>query len=359
MPKVFVFAPTGNSHEILEAHGCEILLGRPEWHQPGGDHEPEIAGMAKGAVALAGTSMRSSPITRRVLEAAPELRIVSKTTVGVDDIDVDACTELGILVTHAPVESNWGNIAEVTITFILALLKGLQRQDATIKEGGWWTEGRQGTYVGSRQSDGYAGITLGIIGLGRIGGRVAHLMRPWNINMLACDPYVPDYRFLEFGVKPVDLETLLRESDVVTLHVVLNKETRHMISTKELSMMKPTAFLINTSRGEAVDEQALCDAIQEGIIAGAGLNAFEDEPLPADSPLRRFGNKVLLRPHGGTPGRTLGAEAPVGRTAGQNTEWVNADILKALRGDLPVHIFNHEAIPLWRERFGGKPVLES
>lgn len=257
--------------------------------------------------------MRSSPISRAVIEASPDLRIVAKSTVGVDDIDVDACTENGILVTHAPVESNWGNIAEVTVTFMLALLKGLQQQDAEIKQGGWWMEGRQGSYVGSRQSDGYKGITLGIIGLGRIGGRVAQLMRPWNINILAYDPYVPDYRFLEFGAKPVDLDTLLKESDVVTLHVILTKETRHMISTRELALMKPTAYLLNTARGGAVDEKALCDALEEGIIAGAGLNAFEDEPLPDDSPLRRMGSKVLLRPHGGShqpaPGRWDAAPA--------------------------------------------------
>src|SRR5581483_9827876 len=170
MPKVFVFAPTGDSHRDLEAKGCQVVLGKPEWHEPGGDYESEIALMAAGAHAMAGTSMRASPITRRVIEAAPDLRIVAKATVGVDDIDVDACTERGILVTHAPVESNWGTIAEVTVTFMLSLLKGVQQQDATIKNGGWWTPGKQGAYVGSRQSDGYPGITLGIIGLGRIGG---------------------------------------------------------------------------------------------------------------------------------------------------------------------------------------------
>src|SRR5204862_5168489 len=134
----------------------------------------EIIAMATGAVAMAGTSMRASPITRKIIDASPDLRVISKATVGVDDIDVDYCTDHGILVTHAPVESNWGNIAEVTVTYMLALLKGLNEQDQTIKEGGWWSE-RQGKYVGSRQSDGYAGITLGIIGLGRIGGRVAQL----------------------------------------------------------------------------------------------------------------------------------------------------------------------------------------
>jgi phosphoglycerate dehydrogenase-like enzyme len=355
MPKVFAFAPAGNSHEVLQANGCEVEIGKPEWHEPGQNFEPEIAAMARGADALAGTSMRSSPISRAVIDAAPDLRIVAKTTVGVDDIDVDACTEKGILVTHAPVESNWGNIAEVTVTFMLGLLKGLQIQDETIKEGGWWADGPQGKYVGTRQSDGYQGITLGIIGLGRIGARVAQLMRPWNINILAYDPYVPDYRFLEFGAKPVDLETLLRESDVVTLHVILTKETYHMISTKELSMMKRTAYLLNTSRGGAVDEKALCDAIEEGVIAGAGLNAFEDEPLPPDSPLRGFGNKVLLRPHGGVPPASA---ATVGRSVSQATEWANTDVLKALKGELPVHIYNKDAVPRWLERFGGKSLLD-
>src|SRR5438105_13612225 len=170
MPKVFVFAPTGNSHEFLQDNGCEIELGKDTWHEPGGKNEGEIAGMAKGAAAMAGTSMRASPITRKVLEASPDLRVVAKATVGVDDSDVDAATEMGILVTHAPVESNWGNLAEVTVTFMLALLKGLNEQDQTIKEGGWWSA-RQGKYVGNRQSDGYAGVTLGIIGLGRIGAR--------------------------------------------------------------------------------------------------------------------------------------------------------------------------------------------
>ena len=115
MPKVFMFAPTGNSHEFLEQNGCEVALGKDTWHEPGGNYEQEIADVARGAAALAGTSMRASPITRKVLEASPELRIVAKTTVGVDDIDVDAATEMGVLVTHAPVESNWAICQEPDI----------------------------------------------------------------------------------------------------------------------------------------------------------------------------------------------------------------------------------------------------
>jgi D-3-phosphoglycerate dehydrogenase / 2-oxoglutarate reductase len=356
-PKVFVFAPTGDSHKHLEENGCAVTLGDPQWHIPGADYEADYIRATQGSVALAGTSMRATPTSRAVLASLPDLRIVAKATVGVDDIDVEAASELGILVTHAPVESNWGNIAETTVMFLLSLLKGQNVQDQTIKDGGWWSEAGNGKYVGSRSSDGYKGITLGIVGLGRIGMRVAQLMRPWNINILASDPYIPEYRFLEAGVKPVDLDTLLEESDVVTIHVVLNRETKHMISAPQLEKMKPSAFLINTARGGAVDEQALINALDKGMIAGAALNAYEEEPLSAESPLRFMGNKVILRPHGGSPLRTQGAEAPAGRGAGQNSQWVNADILKALRGETPDHIFNAEALPLWLERFKGEDLF--
>ena len=346
----------GESHKFLEENGCEVLLGKREWHVPGGDYEGEVAEYMTGAAAAYGTSMRATPISRRVLEASPELRIVAKGTVGVDEIDLDAAEALGILVTHAPVESNWGNIAETTVMFMLALLKGQNVQDETIKNGGWWTEGAQGAYVGSRGSDGYAGITLGIVGLGRIGARVAQLLRPWNIRILAYDPYIPEHRFLECGAVPVDLETLLRESDVVSIHVVLTKETRNMIDAPELAQMKPSAYVINTARGGTVNEAALINAIDSGQIAGAGLNAFEMEPLPPESPLRFMGDKVILRPHGGTP--PAGA-ATVGRSAGLNTQWVNNDVLRALRGEVPDHVYNVDVIPRWRQRFGGKNLFES
>ena len=356
MPKVFAFAPMGDSHKFLEENGCEVLLGKSDWHVPGGENEAEVAEYAGGSAAAYGTSMRATPISRRVLEASPELRIVAKGTVGVDDIDLDAAEELGILVTHAPVESNWGNIAETTVMFMLSLLKGQNIQDETIRKGGWWTDGSQGAYVGARASDGYPGTTLGIVGLGRIGGRVAQLMRPWNITILAHDPYVPDHRFLECGARPVDLETLLRESDVVSVHVVLNRETRNIIDAAEISLMKQTAYLLNTARGGTVNEAALINALDAGQIAGAGLNAFEEEPLPAESPLRLMGKNVILRPHGGTPPTS---STTAGRSAGQNTQWVNSDVLKALRGEVPDHVYNVDVIPRWRSRFGGKNLFES
>jgi phosphoglycerate dehydrogenase-like enzyme len=349
--KVFVFAPadtTGETHRKLEQAGCELVLGKAGWHTPKGDNEDEMRGLAENAHALTGTSIRSSPITRRIMEASGTLRIVAKYTVGVDDVDVDAATEMGILVTHGPTESNFGGVAEGTIAIILALLKKVRERDEHMKQGHWRAEHLQGTYLGQRL-DGYPGITVGIVGLGRIGSRVADLLRPWRVRMLAYDPYAPKHQFILTGVPSVDYETLLRESDVVTFHVILTKETRKMLGASELAMMKQNAVLINTSRGQVVDEAALIDALKRDVIAGAALDVFEDEPLAQDSELLRLGHKVLLSPH--MVSSNIGSGLKPGIT------WATESILKALRGEVPDNVYNKEVIPLWLQRFGGKSVL--
>src|SRR5499427_5264708 len=201
--------------------------------------------------------------------------------------------------------------------------------------------------MGSR-ADGYAGITLGLIGLGRIGKRIATLMRPWSMRILATDPYVPESKFAQFGVARVDLPTLLRESDVVSLHVVLTRETRHMIGAAELALMKPHAILINTSRGPCVQEPALIEALLKGQIGGAALDVFEQEPLALDSQLRNLGDRVLLSPH------VVSNNA--GSGLGPGIAWATESVLAALRGQVPDNVYNKEVIPRWERRFGGKSV---
>jgi len=144
---------------------------------------------------------------------------------------------------------------------------------------------------------------LGIVGLGAIGSRVAQIGRnAFNMRILACDPYIIPDRAEQFGGKLVDMETLLKESDVVTIHTPLNDETHHLVGEKELGLMKPTAILINTSRGPVVDQKALIKTLKEEKISGAGLDVFETEPLEKDSPLRSLDN-VVMTPHiGSTPG---------------------------------------------------------
>jgi D-3-phosphoglycerate dehydrogenase / 2-oxoglutarate reductase len=349
--KVFVFAPVadaGEAHRTLEERGCELVFGKASWDTPQGDSEPEMVAMARGADALMGTSIRNAPISRTIMESSDRLRIVAKYTIGTDDVDVDAATELGILVAHSPTESNWGGVAEGTIAAMLTMLKRSRERDRFLKESGGWRDANlQGTYVGSR-ADGYAGITLGLIGLGRIGSRIATLLRPWKMRILATDPYVPESKFAEHGVTRVDLATLLRESDVVSLHVVLTRETRHLMAAREFALMKPTALFINTSRGPCVQEPALVEALLKGQIAGAALDVFEQEPLSRDSQLRNLGDKVLLSPHM--------VSSNVGSGLGPGIRWATESVLAALRGETPDNVYNKEVIPRWERRFGGRSV---
>jgi len=350
-PKVFIFAPVEearDSHTRFEAEGCELRLGKAAWDTPQANSEPELIRMAQGVHALMGTSIRNVPISRKIMESSPELRVVAKYTIGVDDVDVEAATEMGILVCHGPTESNWGGVAEGTITMMLTMLKKVRERDRHLKEGGAWREPKlQGTYLGAR-ADGYAGITLGLIGLGRIGSRIATLLRPWNMRILATDPYVPESKFAEHGVTRVDLATLLRESDVVSLHVVLTRETRHMIAARELALMKRHAILINTSRGPCVHEPALIETLLKGEIGGAALDVFEQEPLALDSQLRNLGDRALLSPHV--------VSNNVGSGLGPGIAWATDAVLAALRGQVPDHVYNKEVIPRWERRFGGKSV---
>jgi D-3-phosphoglycerate dehydrogenase len=350
-PKILVFAPREEPTETiaaLEGLGCEIVFGDRKWQLPRTHYEDAIVEAARDAVALMGTSIRHTPISRRIMQASQRLRVVAKYTVGVDDIDTDAATELGIMVCHAPTESNCFAVAETTITFMLALLKKIRERDADVRAGKWRELDSFAYYVGSRQSDNFPGQTIGLVGLGRIGTRVAQLLAPWRMRILAYDPYVPPAHFLTHAVKQADYDTLLRESDVVSFHVVLTKETRHMLGERELNLMKPSAIVINTARGKVVNERALAEALAKGRIRGAALDAFEEEPLPADSPLRALGEKVLLSPHSAS--YTEGGELR------QGVAWAARSVLAALSGKIPDNVYNKEVLPRWRERFGGASI---
>jgi phosphoglycerate dehydrogenase-like enzyme len=346
-PKVLIYAPREEPADIrqkLENAGLQIAVGHRAWTLPRGEHEGDLINAARDAVALMGTSIRHTPITRRVMEASQRLRIIAKYTVGVDDVDTEAATDLGILVCHAPTESNCFAVAETTVTMMLAILKRVKERDADVRAGKWREPHHATTYLGARMSDDHPGITVGIVGLGRIGTRVAQLLAPWRVRLIAYDPYIEPSRFLLAGVKSVDYETLLRESDVVSFHVVLTKETRYMLSDAQLQMMKPNAVVINTARGKVVDEAALARAIEAGRLRAAGIDAFEEEPLPMDSPMRRLGDKVLFSPH--SAAFNEGGELRPGIV------WATRSVLTALSGKVPDNVYNKEVVPRWRERFG-------
>ena len=206
-PKILIFAPREEPPETvnaLEGTGCELVFGDRDWQLPRTTHEDAVVEAARDAVALMGTSMRHTPISRRIMQASQRLRIVAKYTVGVDDVDTEAATELGIMVCHAPTESNCFGVAETTITFMLSLLKKVAERDADVRAGKWRTAENFAYYVGSRASDGFPGQTVGLVGLGRIGTRVAQLLAPWRARIIAYDPYVPPAHFLTHGVTSVD-----------------------------------------------------------------------------------------------------------------------------------------------------------
>jgi D-3-phosphoglycerate dehydrogenase len=352
-PKILIFAPREEPPAIinqLESAGFEVAVGSRDWQLPRGNHEDAFATAARDTVALMGTSVRHTPVSRRIMEGSQRLRIVAKYTVGVDDVDIEAATDLGILVCHSPTESNCFAVAETTVTMMLTILKKIRERDAAVRAGQWRLPEHGATYVGSRLSDGYSGITLGIVGLGRIGSRVAQLLAPWRIRVLAYDPYIPPASFILSNAKQVDYETLLRESDVVSFHVVLTKETRFMLAERELAMIKPGAVVLNTARGKVVDEAALARAIASGRVAAAGIDAFEEEPLPKDSPLRALGDKVLLSPH--SAAFSAGGELRPGIT------WATRSVLAALAGNVPDNVYNRDVISRWKERFGGASVTE-
>lgn len=251
----------------------------------------EIVGQIAGCTGL--YCLLTDPIDEAVLEAAgPGLRVVSQMAVGYDNIDVAACTRREIPVGNTP-----GVLTETTADLTLALLLAVARrvvEAAAFARAGLWQTWRPMELTGQD----VFGSTIGIIGLGRIGKAVARRLRGFDCRLLYTQPE-PDPDADSLGASFVSFDALLEASDFVTLHVPLNDETRHLIGPAELRRMKPTAFLINTSRGPVVDQAALVEALRQGVIAGAGLDVTDPEPIRPDDPLLSLPNVVVL-PHIGS-----------------------------------------------------------
>ena len=350
-PKVFVYTPldeSGVSHNELAEAGCEVVLGDLVWRTKMGATHDDVLRLGSSAQAMIGAIVRGVIFDGSFMDRMPELRIIAKYSIGYDDVDVDAAAERGILVTHSPTEANWGAVAEGTMAMMLGLLKQVRERDRHVKEGGWRIPGLDATYLGQRQ-DGYAGVTIGIIGLGRIGSRIAALLAPWRVRLIAYDPYIDEAKFVHHNVQAVDLQTLLKESDVVTIHCNLTHETRHLISKTQFTLMKSSAIIVNAARGPIVDGDALFDALDKDVIAGAAIDVFEIEPVPTQSPLLGLGDKILVSPHNisATKGGGLGPAIP----------WATQAALTALRGEVPRHVVNVDAIPKWRDRFQGNSLI--
>ena len=231
-----------------------------------------------------------SPMTRRVLESLTQCKVVLRTGVGYDVIDVEAATEQGIAVINIP--DLWTReVANQAMSLLLALNRRVVNLHSDIRSSTWTP--RPPYDVGSLH-----GETIGILGLGRIGSAMAQRAKGFELNVIAYDPYISDEVFAERGVTRVSFDEMMSRSDYISLHTPLTDETRHIINENALRLMKPNAYLINTSRGPVVEEAALIKALQEGWLAGAGLDVLEKEPPASDNPLLSMDN-VVLSPHSG------------------------------------------------------------
>ncbi|MBT5180200.1 MAG: hypothetical protein HN861_21670 [Rhodospirillaceae bacterium] len=356
-PKVAVVVPwdrSGESYRYMEDAGCDVAIADAAWASGFHATRGTYVELCNGADAIIGARLEGIPISGDLLAEFPDLRIYCRYNIGYDDIDLAAATELGVIVTNSPVESNWGAVAENTFAFMLGLLKNLRARDTHVKEGGWREDEPGATYLG-RRHDGYGGITVGIIGLGRVGSRLSDLLQPWRVRILAYDPYVEDSKFIHHNAERADLETLLKESDVVTLHCDLNDETRRIIGEAEFGKMQSSAIFINAARGGLVDQDALFHALDGGSIAAAAIDVYETEPPPKQSPLLGLGDKIMLAPH--SAGRTTSGGGRATMGGAENISMQTEILLTALRGEVPKCVVNPDALPAWRKRFEGKNLL--
>ena len=290
---------------------------------------------AHGYQLLAGYEIREPFVPKRPLIArCPNLLAISTTGAGYDIVDVDACTKAGVLVVNQS-GANSESVAQHVLGMMLALSKQIVQADKRMRRdaGGWTRWDYQGKEL--------TGRTLGIVGLGNVGRRVAALGAVFGMRVVACDPYITDANFRERGAERVNLEDVFRDADFVSINCPLSDETRGMVGARLYALMKPTAYFITTARGGIHDEIALAKALAEGRVAGAGLDVFDPEPPPLDHPLLKFDN-VVVSPH--NAGVTDDCTYNMAVYAAD--QWMT--IFKGLR---PPRLINPEAWPRYRERF--------
>ena len=226
-------------------------------------------------------------VTQAVIEAAAKLQIIGRAGVGVDNVDVQAATRKGIVVVNSP-EGNTIAAAEHALAMMLSMSRYIPAANKAVKAGGWDRKAFTGVEVYKK--------TLGVVGLGKIGSHVATVARAMGMNLLAFDPFISSDRAEELGCRLVEMDFLLQESDYITLHIPKTKETANLINAESLRKMKPTARIVNCARGGIIDEDALAEALKEGVIAGAALDVYAEEPL-GESKLRSVDKSLVLTPH--------------------------------------------------------------
>jgi len=274
----YVFPSLEPEQRVLAPLGVELRPGQCR-------SEEEIIELTKGAHAVLNCYAK---MTARVIEKLDRCKIIARYGIGVDNVDLVAATRAGILVTNVP-DYCVDEVSDHALALMLALARQIVLGDGAVREGRWDVV----AHAGIRR---LRGQTLGLLGFGKIARAVAAKVQAIGMKVLAYDPYVDSELIAPYGAEAVNLDRLLAEADALSVHVPLSPETRNLIGEGELARMKPTAFLINTSRGGIVDEQALAEALNAGRIGGAALDVLSVEPPPLDHPLRKLPN-VILTPH--------------------------------------------------------------
>jgi len=333
---VHTYALSGVDHGDKLLKSLDATLVKGVWST-----EDEIISNTKGADAVIGAVSRQ-PFNRRVLETLTNCRILAGIAIGFEAVDLEAAAEYKIAVTNVP-DYCMDEVSGLAIGFMLALGHKMFQIDKAVRE-------RQINFTGSRQAVEEVGYpmfrmrdqTLGIVGLGKIGTTTALKARGLGMRVIAYDPYVLDGVIESRGVKPVDFETLLRESDFISLHTPLTPETHNMFGYKEFRSMKPTCYFINTARGGCMDEPGLIKALQESLIAGAGIDVTAKEPIGADNPLITMPN-VILTGHSGFYSTTSDKELFLKPMT---------QVVTALNGEWPAYGLNTEIREAWLNKWG-------
>jgi D-3-phosphoglycerate dehydrogenase len=335
---VHTYALSGVDHGETLIKSLDAMLFKGVWST-----EDEIIRNTKGADAVIGAVARQ-PFTRSVLKTLKNCRILAGIAIGFEAVDLAAATECGIAVTNVP-DYCLDEVSGLAIGFMLALGHKILQIDRAVRK-------RQISFIGSRQAVKQIGYpifrmrdqVLGIVGLGKIGTVTALKARGLGMRVIAYDPYVLDAVMESRGVEPVNLDTLLRESDFISLHTPLTPETNSMIDYEAFKKMKPTSYFINTARGRCVDEDALIRALQKGLIAGAGIDVTAQEPIETDNPLIKMPN-VILTGHSAFYSVSSDKELfykPM------------TQVVMALNGEWPLYGLNPEIKETWLEKWKSK-----
>jgi len=317
MPRVLVSDPIAQDGiDVLAPHAqVDVRLGLPR--------EELVAAIGEYDALIVRSETK---VTAEVIEAGTKLQVIGRAGVGVDNIDLQAATRRGIIVVNAPL-GNTISAAEHTIGLMLALARHIPAASSSLREGRWERKRFLGVEV--------RGKTMGVVGLGQVGAEVARRARGLEMHVVGYDPFVSEERAHVLGVELVSFDDLLRRADFISLHTTLTPDTRHLIGEQQLKLVKPSVRIINTARGQLIDEEALCRAIDEGRVAGAAIDVFSQEPPPADSVLLK-NDRVLVTPH-------------LGASTAEAQERVAIDVaeqvVSVLKGEPALYAVNAPLIP--------------